>query len=48
MIDKITITVDLPVGFPEKYRHALIKSIDHCTVKAHIQRAPQFETVARP
>lgn len=48
MIDKVTITVDLPAGFPEKYRFALVKAIDHCTVKAHIQRAPQFEVVVKP
>jgi ribosomal protein S12 methylthiotransferase accessory factor len=47
-VDKMTITVDLPAGFPEKYRFALVKAIDHCTVKAHIQRAPQFEIVTRP
>ena len=48
MIDKITITVDLPTDFPEKYKFALVKAIDHCTVKAHIVRAPQFEIVTRP
>jgi putative redox protein len=48
MIDKITIAVDLPAGFPEKYRTAMSKAVDHCTVKAHILRAPQFEVVVRP
>lgn len=48
MIDKITFTVDLPAGFPEKYRFAMIKAIDHCTVKALMMRPPQFEIVARP
>jgi putative redox protein len=48
MIDKITVTVDPPQGFPEKYRLALTKAVDHCTVKAHIQRPPQFEIVLRP
>jgi putative redox protein len=48
MIDKVTVTVDLPSGFPEKYRFALVKAVDHCTVKAHILRAPQFEIVTRP
>jgi len=48
MIDKITIAVDLPRGFPEKYRLAMTKAVDHCTVKAHILRAPQFEVVVRP
>lgn len=48
MIDKITVTVDLPVDFPEKYKFALVKAIDHCTVKNHILRAPRFEIVTRP
>lgn len=48
MIDKVAIRVDLPPGFPEKYRFALTKAVDHCTVKAHILRAPQFEIVVRP
>ena len=48
MIDKVTITVDLPPHFPEKYKFALVKAVDHCTVKAHILRAPQFEIVTRP
>ncbi len=47
-LDTIAITVDLPSGFPEKYRSALIKAVDRCTVKAHIQRPPQFEIVVRP
>jgi len=48
MIEKVTIAVDLPAGFPEKYKSAIVKAIDHCTVKAHILRPPQFEIVARP
>jgi len=48
MVDKVTIAVDLPADFPEKYRVALVKAIDHCTVKAHILRPPQFEIVTRP
>ncbi len=48
MIDKITVEVVPPAGFPEKYRAALVKSVDHCTVKAHILRPPQFEIVLRP
>ncbi|HMA54430.1 MAG TPA: OsmC family protein [Acidobacteriota bacterium] len=47
MIDKIAIEVTPPAGFPGKYRDALIKSVDHCTVKAHIQRPPQFEIVLK-
>jgi ribosomal protein S12 methylthiotransferase accessory factor len=48
MIDKISIAVDLPSGFPEKYRQAITKAVDHCTVKAHILRPPQFEIAVKP
>ena len=48
MIDKVTIAVGLPPDFPEKYKFALVKAVDHCTVKAHILRPPQFEIVTRP
>jgi putative redox protein len=47
MIDKITIHLDLPPGFPDRYKAAVVKAVDHCTVKAHILRAPQFEIVTR-
>jgi putative redox protein len=47
MIDKITITVDLPPGFPEKYKFAIVKAVDHCTVKIHILRPPEFSIVTR-
>jgi ribosomal protein S12 methylthiotransferase accessory factor len=47
MIEKVTIHVDLPPGFPEKYKDAIVKAIDHCAVKAHILRPPQFEILAR-
>ena len=48
MVEKVTITVDLPPGFPERYKDAIVKAIDHCTVKAHIQHPPSFEIVTRP
>jgi len=48
LIEKITINVNLPTGFPEKYRFAVVKAIDHCTVKANILRPPQFEIVVNP
>ena len=43
MIAKITIRVDLPQGFPEKYKVAIAKAVDHCAVKAHILKPPAFE-----
>jgi ribosomal protein S12 methylthiotransferase accessory factor len=44
MIAKITIYVDLPSGFPEKYKDAIAKTVDHCAVKVHILKPPAFET----
>lgn len=46
MIEKIVIKILLPAGFPDKYKRAVIKSVDSCSVKAHILRPPVFEVVA--
>jgi len=46
MISKIRIELRLPAGFPEKYRRAVIKAVDYCTVKAHILKPPAFELTA--
>jgi putative redox protein len=48
MISKIDIRVDLPPGFPPKYQEAIIKAVDACTVKAHLRKPPEFDTVAVP
>jgi putative redox protein len=45
MVDKVTIEVNLPPEFPDHYKFALGKAIEHCTVKLHIMRPPQFETI---
>ncbi len=47
MVEKVTIAVDLPAEFPEKYTAAVVKAIDQCTVKAHILKAPAFEILTR-
>ncbi len=44
MIAKITIRVDLPPGFPERYKDAITKAVDHCTVKSYILNPPALET----
>ena len=43
MIEKITIDVELPPDFPEKYRNALVHAVDLCTVKKHMMDPPAFE-----
>lgn len=44
---KMSIELELPEGFPEKYRGAVIKAMNQCVVKKHIHQPPEFEiTVA--
>lgn len=42
-ISKIIFDITLPPDFPEKYKKAVIKSINSCAVKVHIQNPPEFE-----
>jgi ribosomal protein S12 methylthiotransferase accessory factor len=46
MIEKISIEVHLPPEFPEKYKNAMLKAVDTCSVKAHIMTPPEFELSA--
>jgi putative redox protein len=46
LITKFRIAVTLPVGFPEKYRTAVLRAADQCTVKRHMFHPPEFEIVS--
>ncbi len=46
MIAKVAVEISLPPGFPEKYKAAVIKAADQCTVKRHILVPPAFEITA--
>jgi ribosomal protein S12 methylthiotransferase accessory factor len=43
MIDKIIIEIQLPPEFPDKYKKAVIKAVNTCSVKDHILKALEFE-----
>ena len=43
MIDKISVDIQLPPEFPEKYTKAVVKAVDNCAVKAHMVDEPAFE-----
>ena len=43
LISKINMDLKLPEGFPEKYRKAIVNSMELCTVKKHLQTPPQFD-----
>lgn len=42
MISRVTFDLQLPEGFPEKYEQAIVRAVDQCTVKRHIEDPPQF------
>ena len=44
--DLIKLEIRLPEGFPKKYRNAVIKSVNQCSVKEHMENPPEFEVVA--
>jgi ribosomal protein S12 methylthiotransferase accessory factor len=46
-IEKISIEIQLPPEFPEKYKKAVIKAVDSCSVKIHILNPPAFEVLAK-
>jgi len=47
MIEKIAMEIQLPPEFPEKYREAIIKVAGKCSVKKHLEDAPDFEIYTR-
>ena len=47
-IARLRLAVELPQGFPEKYRDAILRAVDQCAVKRHIFEPPEFEVVAIP
>ena len=47
MVTDVTLRIELPKDFPDKYKESLIRAVDLCTVKKHIAQPPKFtiETV---
>ncbi len=43
MVENISIRIQLPASFPEKYKKALVRVVGMCTVKKHLQQPPDFE-----
>ncbi len=41
-LSRIILNIDLPPGFPEKYRNAIVKTAELCTVKKVIMDPPEF------
>lgn len=45
MLSHITIEIELPPDFPERYKSAVIRAAEQCKVKKHIEQPPQFEII---
>ena len=43
LIGKITLDIEVPPTFPEKYKDALVRSAEQCAVKKHLENPPRFE-----
>ena len=46
MYTKMSINLKLPQGFDKKYRKAIVRSMDLCSVKKHMLNPPEFEITA--
>lgn len=46
-LESIRLTLDLPSGFPDKYREALQRAVDQCAVKRALEDPPRVESVLR-
>lgn len=46
-VERLRGAVELPEGFPERYREAILRSIDQCTVKRHLEHPPAVEFSVR-
>ncbi|MCF8091444.1 MAG: OsmC family protein [Desulfotignum sp.] len=47
LVETVHIHINLPPGFPEKYRSAVEKTAGLCTVKRNILNPPHFEVSAQ-
>ena len=44
-LDRVEITLNLPDGFPAKYRPAIIRATDQCAVKKALDDPPEIELI---
>ncbi|MBI5305348.1 MAG: OsmC family protein [Chloroflexi bacterium] len=46
LVSHITLDIQLPPDFPEKYKTAVIRSAEQCAVKKHFERPPEIQVSA--
>jgi ribosomal protein S12 methylthiotransferase accessory factor len=45
-VEEVRITVELPPDFPPRYREAVLRAADQCTVKKHLEHPPRIAIAA--
>jgi len=45
LVGRISLEIQLPTGFPEKYRQAVIQAAELCAVKKHLEHPPVFDII---
>ena len=43
LIGHVSLDIQLPPGFPEKYRDAMIRAAEQCAVKKHLEHPPVID-----
>jgi ribosomal protein S12 methylthiotransferase accessory factor len=43
LVGTIRLDIELPDGFPEQYKEAVIRAAEQCAVKKHFEHPPAFE-----
>lgn len=46
-VEQVHLTVELPPDFPERYRSAVIRAAEQCTVKKHLEHPPRIDIETR-
>jgi ribosomal protein S12 methylthiotransferase accessory factor len=46
LVERVRLTVELPPEFPDRYRDAVLRAADQCTVKKHLEHPPKIEVHA--
>ena len=46
LVERVHLTVELPPDFPERYRDAVIRAAEQCTVKKHLEHPPRIDVGA--
>ena len=46
-VERVHLAVELPPDFPERYRGAVIRAAEQCTVKKHLEHPPRIDMEPR-